>query len=59
LVVGRSITASGYGFFMIPRVSGGYWTTFFPGIVVLGIGMDLSVPPLTTTVMNAVREIAR
>lgn len=59
LMVGPVFTSIGFFVFSIIGITAGpseYWSTFFIAFVLIGVGMGITVAPLTTAVMGALSE---
>jgi len=57
LVIGPAIAGAAFLFMAFSGLSDGpsrYWVTFFPGVILLGVGMGITVAPLSTAVMSSV-----
>ncbi|WP_246776708.1 MFS transporter [Microvirga sp. VF16] len=53
LTVGPLITGLGFALMAPAVLHGGYWLAIVPVMIVMGLGMGITVAPLSTTVMNA------
>ncbi|MGC2129058.1 MAG: MFS transporter, partial [Candidatus Aquilonibacter sp.] len=53
LTVGPAIVALGFVLLAVLESLPSYWMGFFPGLFIAGLGMGITVAPLTTSVINA------
>lgn len=59
LIVGPALAGLGLLILSFVKQTTGpaaYWTTFFPGVAVFGLGMSFTVAPLTAAVMGSVSD---
>jgi len=59
LIVGPATAGTGLLLLSFVKQTAGpseYWMTFFPGIIMFGLGMSFTVAPLTATVMTSVSD---
>ncbi|WP_043159963.1 MFS transporter [Bradyrhizobium sp. Ai1a-2] len=56
LTVGPIVAACGLAMLAFADFRQSYWISVFPSMFLLGVGMSITVPPLTSTVMGAAGE---
>jgi EmrB/QacA subfamily drug resistance transporter len=56
LTVGPVVMAVGTAWLLTVDATASYWTTVLPGLTVFGLGLSLTVAPLTATVLMAAPE---
>lgn len=54
MIIGPVVIALGFFMYIVPGVEANYWLTFLPATIVFGIGLGITVAPLTTVALGAV-----
>lgn len=54
MIIGPAIIAAGFFLYMLPGAGANYWLTFLPATVVFGVGLGVTVAPLTTVALASV-----
>ncbi|MEJ3404097.1 MFS transporter [Rathayibacter sp. YIM 133350] len=57
MTVGPLVAAAGTLYLLMVGADANYWVELFPGIVVMGLGMAMTVAPLTSAILGAVDPI--
>lgn len=56
LIIGPAIAAIGFALLAVPGLGTDYWSEVLPGVAGIGLGMAVTVAPLTTAVMTSAGE---
>lgn len=56
MTVGPLITAVGFFLYTFAGAHPDYWTQILPGVILFGIGMTITVAPLTSAILGAIDE---
>jgi MFS family permease len=54
MIIGPIFIAVGFFMYMIPGATANYWLTFLPATIVFGVGLGITVAPLTVVALGAV-----
>jgi EmrB/QacA subfamily drug resistance transporter len=56
LIAGPIVVGAGFALLVLRDGGTSYWSAFAPGLFVFGLGMGITVAPLTTTVMTSIDD---
>ena len=56
MTAGPALTALGFALLALSAGQAGYWWGYFPGLTLVGFGMTVTIPPLTTIVFDSAPE---
>ena len=56
MTVGPLVVAAGYLYFLVVNKEVSYWPQLFPGIMLMGLGIAITVAPLTAATLGAVDQ---